>query len=286
MPQGADNLLYYYDTTQELNFHPLFPYFNTTQKSSDSTSIVDTSCKAQKYYQEVSGFDNLLETSNFDQIQTKTTINNDWLVFVILIGISIFSVVQTFFYKRMQQMYKVIVKPSHLSQIERDGNLLSEFIQIPLNVIQHLIIPLFIYQTAVHFEVISSQRGLLLYAIFVGVYVLINLIRHLAIHLWGIIFSTQNLSRIHRLLLTIYNQITAILIIPISLCFIIWQSSIFIKIGFLIIATLLIIRVIRLFYMSFFQEMHQLFYLIVYFCTLEIIPILVIIKLIYIYCII
>lgn len=283
MPQGVDNLLYNYDTTQKLNFHPLFPYFDTVQKTTDSTNLVGTNNNSQNYYQEVSGFDNLLKTSDFDHIQTKTTINNDWLVFVILISISIFSVIQTFFNKRIQQMYKVIVKPSHLYQIERDGNLLSEFIQIPLNIIQHLIIPLFIYQTAVYYEIISSQRGLLLYAIFVGVYVLINLTRHLAIHLWGLTFSTQSLSQTHRLLLTIYNQITTILIMPISLCFLIWQNSVFIKIGFLIAAIMLIIRVIRLFYMSFFQARHQLFYIIVYFCTLEIIPILIIIKTIYIH---
>jgi hypothetical protein len=203
----------------------------------------------------------------------------NWITIVFLACLFIFAWIQTSYSKRLSQIFRAVAQPHHVNQLERDGNLFKEHIALGLGLNYYLITSIFIFQ------IISAFGGLptglsnltLTAIIFAGLFTY-QLLKSLVIHGIGIIFNTGEYARQYQLIILIFNYMIGIVLLPIVIIAFYWNNSVFLIAGIIIISLLILYQIIRGFLTGQDNKSYNLFYLFLYLCTLEILPLLLIYK--------
>lgn len=203
----------------------------------------------------------------------------DWITIVFLACLFIFAWIQTTYSKRLNQIFRAVARQHHVNQLERDGNIFKERIALGLGLNYYLITSIFIFQILNEFGIIPAGFHSLTITgiIFTGLFVY-QLLKSLAIYTSGVIFNTSESARQYHLIILIFNYITGIILFPVVVIAFYWNSSAFLIAGIISISLLVIYRVVRGFLSGQDNKSYNLFYLFLYLCTLEILPLLLIYK--------
>jgi len=199
----------------------------------------------------------------------------DWITIVFVCCLFIFAWVQSSYSKRLAQIYRAVAQPYFVNQLEREGNLFKERIMLGLGAIYYAVSSLFIFQICREFDVIPSGINNLTFTavIFLGV-IVGNLLKFLAVYITGVIFLTHEASRQYSLNILIFNHIIGLILFPITV-FSFYYSNIYILLtGSIIISLLMAYRFFRGILIGLQNKNYNLFYLFLYLCTLEILPLL------------
>jgi hypothetical protein len=203
----------------------------------------------------------------------------DWITIVILVCLFIFAWIQTSYPKRLNQIFRAVVQQHHVNQLERDGNLFKERIALGLSLNYYIIVSIFIFQILRESGVIPlGFNNLAIAGIIFGTILAYQLLKSLAIRVSGVLFNTSESARQYQLIILIFNYIIGIVLLPIVLIAIYWNSVFFLISGLIIISLLMLYRLARGFLTGLNNKSYNLFYLFLYLCTLEILPLLLIYK--------
>ncbi len=205
----------------------------------------------------------------------------DWVTLGFVACLVIFAWLQTSYSKRLNQILRAAVQSHSVNQLERDGNLFSERITLGLGFIYYLVSSVFIFQLVREFLIIPpgfsnlAVTGIILISLF-----LYQLVKSAIIYTSGIIFNTRESARAYQLNILIFNHITGIVLFPVTIIVVYWNSRDFLITGIIIISLLLIYMFFRGVLTGLANKNYNLFYLFLYLCTLEILPLLLIYKVI------
>ncbi|MEI6696032.1 MAG: DUF4271 domain-containing protein [Bacteroidota bacterium] len=225
-----------------------------------------------------------LQVINSKPIERKEYAN-DWMVIILLICFSLIAWLLIFSRKRVKQIINATYSNRTINQLIRDGDLFKERIALAFTTIYLLSFSLFTFQIGHYYlnfkelQLYSFVFFLKILAVIIGLY----LIKQRATKFIGIIFKNTNASYVYLLNGFIFNILTGIFLLPLLLFMIYSKSTISSFATSLSIGIVTMLSVVRYFRyiiigVSFSKFSH--FYLFLYLCTLEIIPILIIIKLI------
>jgi hypothetical protein len=205
--------------------------------------------------------------------------STDWITVIFLACLLIFAWIQSSYSKRFNQIFRAAAQPHFVNQLEREGNLFKERITIGLGFIYYTTFSIFVFQLYRTFFTIPFGLSNLAFAgiIFAGLF-LFQLLKSLAVISSGVIFNTRESARSYQLNTLIFNYITGILLFPVTLIAIYWNSTVFLIVGILIASFLISYCFIRGFLTGLSNKNYSLFYLFLYLCTLEILPLLLIYK--------
>jgi len=207
--------------------------------------------------------------------------STDWITLVLLICLFIFAWIQTYYPKRFGQIFRAVAQPHAVNQLEREGNLFSERITLGLGFIYYAVSSIFIYQLFTTFLTIpNGLNNIALAGIISGSLFAYQMLKSALIFILGIIFHTSESTRSFQLNTLIFNHIIGAVLFPITIIAIYWGSSVFLKIGIVIALLLLLYRLFRSILTGMANMNYNLFYLFLYLCTLEILPLLLLYKLI------
>jgi hypothetical protein len=198
----------------------------------------------------------------------------DYTISAMLLCLLIFTWVQRFYAKRLRQLFRAVALPRFLNQLERDGNLFAERISLGLSVIFILVFTLALGQIAENKLGVgfSSEEGGLLYLILCGAVCLIWLVKSSFIKLLGIIFKTETYAQAYLLNNLIFNMITGIILFfPVIMTAYV-DPEVYTWVSIVIIFILLIYKALRGTLIGLANSDFSILYLIVYLCTLEILP--------------
>lgn len=205
----------------------------------------------------------------------------DWITIVFLLCLFIFAWIQTSYSKRLNQIFRAVAQSHHVNQLERDGNIFKERITLGLGLNFYLISSIFVFQLLSEFGLVPSGfNNLTITGIIFVALVLYQRLKSLVISTSGVIFNTQESSRQYRLILLIFNYIIGILLLPVVVIAFYWSNPVFLFAGLVIISLLIFYRIIRGFLTGLDNKSYNLFYLFLYLCTLEILPLLLLYKVI------
>jgi hypothetical protein len=150
-----------------------------------------------------------------------------------------------------------------------------------LNLISFFIIGLFVYSAATYYNFIpSDSKGILFWLISLGIVIIAITLRHIICLITGAVSGEEDAFREY--LLGIYQSyrfgafILFVMIILMSYT-IIFPIGDYILSGIIILGLMYLLSVIRLF-LIFLNRNISIFYLILYLCALEILPVLVAVK--------
>jgi hypothetical protein len=204
-------------------------------------------------------------------------INPDWLIAFIIGSLIILAWLKLFFNKFFDQIIVSMWNFQLGSKFLRDQGIFSRRVGLVLNINFLLIGGLFIYLVLTHFNINPlSLKPLYAYILYTSILTILLLIRYILTTLTGFIFNQQIYFREYLYHILIIYKNLGIFFIPIVFCIAYIQENLRI---YVIICALAIIAMAYLFrFIKGFQLIIKkdvlIFYLILYLCTLEILPVL------------
>jgi hypothetical protein len=207
--------------------------------------------------------------------------STDWITVVFLACLFVFAWVQASYPRRLKQIFRAVAQPHHVNQLEREGNLFKERITLGLGFIYYTISAVFVYQLFSTFLMIPPGFNNFTFTgvIFVSLFFYQWLKSSLS-YATGIIFKTNESARQYQLNIMIFNYVTGVFLFPVAIIAFYWNNIVLLISGAIIISLLLLYRLFRNFMTGLTNKNYNLFYLFLYLCTLEILPLLLLYKLI------
>jgi len=200
--------------------------------------------------------------------------SSDWITILLLFCLLLFAWIQTVSHKRFLQIVRAVTQPHSVNQLEREGNLFKERITLGLGAIYYIIGSVFILQLFKAFYTLPSGFNNLTFAALIsGVLFCYQMLKSLLIYTSGIIFKTAESSREYQL-----NQITGIVLFPFVIIAFYYGNTTFLIIAAIIVSLLFIYRLVRGILTGLNNKNYNLLYLFLYLCTLEILPLLLLVK--------
>lgn len=218
---------------------------------------------------------------HFDfQVKTKIQYGTEWMFFPLLICF-VFATIITFKNnKRISQLFKAFLVPHFTNQLIREGNIMREFFIYPLLLTYFISISFLIstgLQHFLHFDIIFSQS--LLISLFVFLFFIFKLV---LINIIGWVFQTSRETFEYLTNYMIFSIVAGVFLFP-SVFFLIYSSpfisEILVYIIMIILAIIFAYRTIRGLLIGLSSERYSLYYLFLYLCTVEILPLCISVKL-------
>ena len=211
--------------------------------------------------------------------------SNDWMFGVIFLGYILFILVHVFNRKRLNNIIRAFFAKRLVNQMAREGNIISEGMFIALFLIFVSCFSLLIYLIIGKYydtENIGYWGFTFYLQIFIGV-LLFLFLKFLMIKVSEKIFKTRELSAAYIFNYNIFIFFEGLMLLPLLTLIIYlsgdYSSKILIGSVFLILS-IIVFRLFRGIIIGLSSKNFQLFQLFLYFCTHEIIPILLIAKLV------
>lgn len=203
--------------------------------------------------------------------------STDWITIIFLLCLFIFAWIQTSYSKRLNQIFRAVAQPHHVNQLERDGNIVKERIALGLGLNYYLMSSIFIFQVLNQFGIIPAGFSNLTITgiIFAGLFIYQSL-KSLVVRSSGVIFNTTETARQYQLIVLIFNYIIGIILFPVVVIAFYWNNTALLIAGFIVISLLIFYRIVRGLLVGLENKNYNLFYLFLYLCTLEILPLLLI----------
>jgi len=209
----------------------------------------------------------------------------DWIVISMLACLVIIAWLQFFYNKRLKQVYRAPLSQRFLSIMIKEGSLFKERISVGLGLIYlfnfSLLLSLVLRQTMPdtisHFSE-AFIFGLCSFGLTVYWLLKVSVMRFL-----GNVFRTMPTTFVYIHNTLAFSYITGLILFPLLILTVFLQSQFLLYTTLSITAILYCFRVMRGFFIGISLKKFSYLFLFVYLCTLEILPLLVILKGLYIY---
>ena len=206
----------------------------------------------------------------------------DWVTGLIIIVLVIFASVRLFFGKYLGQLFSSSVNFSTASRMFRERSVSLTHASFRLDVIFYLVFSLFMFQTLEEFYFDFHKHSILTYLFtLAGVLVYFGL-KQLAYYLQGSISECLPETQEYIYHMNLYNRLVGLVLLPVSLVVAFAPLSnpdLLIVFGLIVVGFFYILLLFR--GTSILLRKHfSIFYLILYLCTLEILPLIFIYKLV------
>lgn len=208
----------------------------------------------------------------------------DWLFYVLLFVLIAFTWLKVFYNKNFRQILGAIGSINATNQIVRDENILVQRASVILTVMFNIVASVFLYQVSIIFEWPSDyiSQGFSRFMIFAVIISCVYSCKFLLLKLTGYIFKIDKPIATYIFNIFLINNILGVFLIPllISIAFMPTNyATIIFNLSLFIVLFSFVYRLIRGIIIGLSQEVFSIFYLFLYLCTLEIAPLLILIKL-------
>lgn len=208
----------------------------------------------------------------------------DWITFWLLTCVVLYAWLQFTFRTRLNQFFRATFSERFVNQLVREGNLMTEYTGVVLLLIFLSVISLFSFQFGLQLGMIPLQNSL--FIIYLKIFIVFStliVIKYLAIRVFGYIFKTDAGAKAYQLNTFIFNNATGIFLLPFLILYMYSLSLVVAYIAMAVMVILMLYRLYRSFLIGFSVTRFGVFHLFLYFCTLEILPVFWIIKVLMLY---
>jgi hypothetical protein len=208
--------------------------------------------------------------------------SDDWKVFFLLAGISSLALARFFFSSRIGLFIKAATGNVSFNQMEREGGFFNETLTYLLFFNFLLVFSLLIWQTIAYFQLTPAHQFLGPFLLFVTLIILITLFflfKSLLLGFVAWVFKTSLPTAAYMKNIFLFNQLIGLaLIIPVA--YLIYNPSITgLMFTWSLWLFLNLLKVVRGVIIGYNVSAFPGYYLILYLCTIEFAPLMLIIKL-------
>jgi len=274
-----DNNRYQYDSDDlsvDNNLHFLRKSEDQFFYVMDSARLVYSNDPHQSYKAEIQEDQEFLSSSKTEQL-----IKPDWLIGIIIGCLVLFAWLKLFYYKFIDQTFISLWNFQLSENFLRDQSIFSRRVSMLLNLNFIVTAGLFFYLIATYFEM--NPWTLTPFNIFLastGTITLLLAARYVISHLTGTVFNYHKLFKDYLSQIMIIYKIAGIVLIPIIMAIAYLPDTLRIYLiitGLILLAAGVLFRFVKGIQLIFNKDV-SIFYLILYLCTLEFLPALVLYK--------
>lgn len=284
---------YYYITTEANkdifilnNFDNLKDYssFYYTNYENNQNSLIELWDSNNIYIDKLGGIKNNIkipEQAEIDKIIEVTDSQfPQWIFIIYIISISILAWTNYFYSKYILALFKSFVNYRASIKLFDESNILTGRSAFALSINFFLIITLNGFILINYYLILEINKILMILLILISS-IIIYFLKNLIVNFIGNLLNSKKVANIYNFNIGIYNQVLGIILLPILLLisyFALEDKSLFIKLNLLVIVIIYISRIIRSIKI-FIQEHFSIFYLFLYLCIIEFLPIYIFIRL-------
>ncbi len=208
-------------------------------------------------------------------------LHNDWIIGIVLFAAFLYLLIRTTSKSLIPDVYRFFLFRGINDPSSRDIGGLFHWQSTILNLISFLILAVFAYSAASYYNLFPSGiSGILLWLISFGVIVTAVTLRHIVCIITGNISGENEVFREYLLGIYQFYRFSALLMFVIVILIsytTILPLQVTIISGIVVLGIMYLIRVIRLM-IIFLNRNISIFYLILYLCALEILPVVICVK--------
>ncbi len=210
--------------------------------------------------------------------------NADWFTLALVVVVIGFTWIKAFYFKIFRQLVSAFFSNSIANQIVRDENILVQQASIVMSFIFYLTSSLFIYQVSVFFnwDFPFLSEGILRFLVICLIVAFTYSFKMVLLKGLGEVFNIDKPVATYIFNIFLINNILGLLLLPvvITTAYVVTDSTWFaMYTGVVIVIMSFIYRLVRAFIIWIPLKGVSFFYLMLYFCTLEIAPLIIIVKL-------
>ena len=207
----------------------------------------------------------------------------DWLLFIVIGSLVLLAWLKLFYNKFLDQTVQSIGNFQLSTKLLRDQNIFSRRVAFALNVNFVVIGATYVYLISEFFHIqLFPLKGILSFLAFAGILSGLLILRYIVSRTIGHIFQMQSPFReyLHQLLLIYKTLGIALLVMVIGIAYIRQDLRIYlVLLSGLLLLSALILRIAKGLKVVLVSKDVLIFYLILYLCTLEFLPILILYRL-------
>jgi len=205
--------------------------------------------------------------------------NADWFTLALVVVVIGFTWIKAFYFKIFRQLVSAFFSNSIANQIVRDENILVQRASIIMSFIFYLTASLFIYQISIFFkwDYPFLAEGILRFLVICLIVAFTYSFKMVLLKGLGEIFNIDKPVATY-----IFNNMLVLMLLPvvITTAYVVTDSTWYaMYTGVAIVIISFIYRMVRAFIIWIPLKGVSFFYLMLYFCTLEIAPLIIIVKL-------
>ena len=205
--------------------------------------------------------------------------NPDWLVGVLVLAFFLFATVRLIFNKYLSQLFQSTINYSTFTRAFRERYFNMLHASFRLDVIFALTTSLFGYQFISAYKInIGISRSFNVYLVCIAIVIAYFMVKKVIYYLIGILTESKNEVQEYLFSITVFNRILGLFLLPLTsiIAFVpLYQTQLLLFIGLGIISIFYLLSLIRG-GKIFLKKHFSIFYLILYLCTLEFLPLLLI----------
>lgn len=273
-----DNTVVLHDTT---SLRPTPKQISHRQKLREKNLLIDGSRYIQpkkdiKLVTSVKAEDSVLKLP----IREKKDFNTDWITILFVIVLVLFATVRITSTNYIRFLFQSLINYTTSFRLFREKNYPISHGATQLDIIFYFIFSLFIYQVENSFNLEFTTRNILLYLIIFGSVIGYFYIKKVAYYAIGLVFESIPDTNEYLFNIDIFNRTLGLSLFPVVALINYYPANnpmITVYVGLFMVAVFYIFLLQRGIFIL-LKKQFSIFYLFLYLCTLEILPLLLIYK--------
>lgn len=212
----------------------------------------------------------------------RKPLNDDWFIYSILGVLVLFGIINRIYGKRFSQLTDAFFTSRIAGKLAREENVLQQRVTILLFITFILITAAFAYLASSYYNFYPFKvTGLQYYYVLIGLILASYVIKLIIVKFIGFVFKTEKEVSEYVFNIVLFNNALGITLFPFVLCLAfspLNNPSILIKVAIFCMSILFLFRIARGMIIGVSNGGISKFYLFIYLCTLEILPLVVIFK--------
>lgn len=247
--------------------------------SPDTTFTLQSISRPEPEYEKSLFSEHRLHVVKFSKIPYQHN-PSDWIVLSFLASLIIVAWLQFFYFKRLRQIFYAPLSQRFLNILTKEGSLFNERITIALSLIYIFTFSLLLSLLLKNFmpETFSRLSDSQVFTICAGGILLFWLVKISFIWFLGVVFRTIPTTQYYLQNILAFSFITGLILLPLLILTTFLHSNILAYITLIFTGLIYFFRVMRGFFIGISLKKFSYLLLFVYLCSLEILPLLVILK--------
>jgi Domain of unknown function (DUF4271) len=254
--------------------------FADSQTNTVPDTISDTISFSQKIKPEESIFFTELGNRSI-KIQKREIEHNNWLSLILLVCIVVYILTQYFNFNKVRQIYMAFLAKHHSDHLNRESNLLTETVSLPLQLVSLFSMASFLFLVFRFYNTEELIKDGFVSFIFLLLGILgLWFLKLLVIRWSGFIFKTENSAKEYNANMLVFLIINGLVLLPVSVLSLFVDERNCLYLGFALSSVIYFMWILRGISIGRSEYNFSALHLFLYLCTVEFLPLLVLLKLI------
>ena len=229
-------------------------------------------------------YPSILNPGKFDTGEISVTerhfSNFDWMTLLLIVGLGFLTWVRYNFNRRLKQIFSATWARQYVSQLVRDGNLEKEGIAPALGFVSLISYSILFFGFAgeVAATLLTGGRLWAAFLLIAFTLLVLRVLRRIATRLIGHVFRSWPATDAYLLNGLLFSFTSGVLLFPLAVIWVFTNEPFLLYAGVVIMLITMVIRLFRNLISGLVAQSFSGYYIFLYFCTLEILPVAIGLK--------